>query len=52
MATVHQISLREGRADYRNRFVRTRWFEAEPTYVLHWLNAFEDGEERTDRSRL
>ena len=22
-----------------------RWFEAEPCYVLHWLNAFEDGDE-------
>jgi carotenoid cleavage dioxygenase len=22
-----------------------RWFEAEPTYVLHWLNAWEDGDE-------
>ena len=22
-----------------------RWFEADPTYVLHWLNAYEDGEE-------
>ncbi|QUD88799.1 carotenoid oxygenase family protein [Phenylobacterium montanum] len=22
-----------------------RWFEAEPTYVLHWLNAYEDGTE-------
>jgi carotenoid cleavage dioxygenase-like enzyme len=22
-----------------------RWFEAEPSYVLHWLNAFEDGDE-------
>ena len=21
------------------------WFEAEPTYVLHWLNAFEEGDE-------
>lgn len=21
-----------------------RWFEFEPTYVLHWLNAFEDGD--------
>lgn len=20
-----------------------RWFEANPTYVLHWINAFEDG---------
>jgi carotenoid cleavage dioxygenase-like enzyme len=22
-----------------------RWFEASPTYVLHWLNAYEDGDE-------
>jgi len=22
-----------------------RWFNAEPTYVLHWTNAWEDGEE-------
>ena len=22
-----------------------KWFEAEPTYVLHWLNAWEDGDE-------
>lgn len=22
-----------------------RWFEASPTYVLHWLNAWEDGDE-------
>ena len=22
-----------------------RWFEADPTYVLHWVNAFEDGDE-------
>ncbi len=22
-----------------------RWFEAEPTYTLHWLNAYEDGDE-------
>jgi carotenoid cleavage dioxygenase-like enzyme len=21
------------------------WFEADPTYVLHWINAFEDGDE-------
>jgi carotenoid cleavage dioxygenase-like enzyme len=21
------------------------WFEAEPTYVLHWMNAYEDGDE-------
>jgi carotenoid cleavage dioxygenase-like enzyme len=22
-----------------------RWFEADPTYVLHWANAYEDGDE-------
>jgi len=22
-----------------------RWFEAQPTYVLHWINAYEDGDE-------
>ncbi|MFO7252939.1 MAG: carotenoid oxygenase family protein [Actinomycetes bacterium] len=22
-----------------------RWFEATPTYVLHWINAYEDGDE-------
>ncbi|MFT7601549.1 MAG: carotenoid cleavage dioxygenase-like enzyme [Acidimicrobiales bacterium] len=22
-----------------------RWFEADPTFVLHWTNAFEDGDE-------
>ncbi len=22
-----------------------RWFEAAPTFVLHWINAFEDGDE-------
>ncbi len=22
-----------------------RWFEAAPTYVLHWVNAYEDGDE-------
>src|SRR6185312_3720357 len=22
-----------------------RWFDAEPTYVLHWTNAYEDGDE-------
>lgn len=24
---------------------QVRWFEAEPTYVLHWNNAYEDGDE-------
>jgi carotenoid cleavage dioxygenase-like enzyme len=24
---------------------QVRWFEAQPTYVLHWINAFEQGNE-------
>jgi len=24
---------------------QVRWFEAEPTYVLHWVNAYEQGDE-------
>ena len=22
-----------------------RWFDADPTFVLHWINAYEDGDE-------
>ena len=29
----------------RGRSEDVRWFEAEPTYVLHFVNAFEDGDE-------
>ena len=29
-----------------------RWFEAEPTFVLHWTNAYEDGDERRPRRLL
>ena len=29
-----------------------RWFEADPTYVLHWINAFEDGDEVVRRRVL
>ena len=25
--------------------VDIKWFEAQPTYVLHWMNAYEDGDE-------
>ncbi|MEO3786839.1 carotenoid oxygenase family protein [Actinocorallia sp. B10E7] len=24
---------------------KIQWFEADPTYVLHWVNAYEDGDE-------
>lgn len=33
------ILPRRGTAD------QVRWFEADPTYVLHWNNAYEDGDE-------
>ena len=29
----------------RHGDAKVRWFEAEPTYVLHWINAFERGDE-------
>ena len=48
---IHAVRLHEG---LPSRFALVpraegggpiRWFEAAPTYVLHWLNAFEDGDE-------
>jgi carotenoid cleavage dioxygenase len=39
LPTRFAIVPRRGRAD------DVRWFEAEPTYVLHWINAYEDGDE-------
>jgi carotenoid cleavage dioxygenase-like enzyme len=29
----------------RGTTAEIRWFEADPTYVLHWTNAYEDGDE-------
>lgn len=39
MRSRFAIVPRRGTAD------DVRWFEAEPTYVLHFLNAYEDGDE-------
>jgi carotenoid cleavage dioxygenase len=46
---IHAVRLHEG---LPSRFAilpreggTPRWFEAAPTYVLHWLNAYEDGDE-------
>jgi carotenoid cleavage dioxygenase len=46
---IHAVRLHEG---VPSRFAivprnggEVRWFEAKPTYVLHWLNAYEDGDE-------
>ncbi|HEX7760246.1 MAG TPA: carotenoid oxygenase family protein [Caulobacteraceae bacterium] len=48
---IHAARLHEGvpsRFALVPRHGRTqdiRWFEAAPTYVLHWLNAYEEGDE-------
>ena len=48
---LHAVRLHEGvpsRFALVPRHGKTediRWFEAAPTYVLHWLNAFEEGDE-------
>jgi carotenoid cleavage dioxygenase len=48
---IHAVRLHEGvptRFAIVPRHGRTediRWFEATPTYVLHWLNAYEDGDD-------
>jgi len=48
---IHAVRLHEGipsRFAIIPRHGQTsdvRWFEATPTYVLHWLNAYEEGEE-------
>ena len=39
MPTRFAIIPRRGNAE------EVRWFEADPTYVLHWINAYEDGDE-------
>ncbi|MBI3677430.1 MAG: carotenoid oxygenase family protein [Proteobacteria bacterium] len=47
---IHAVRLHEG---LPSRFAlvprrgdgEIRWFEAAPTYVLHWVNAYEDGNE-------
>jgi carotenoid cleavage dioxygenase-like enzyme len=39
LPTRFAILPRRGRSD------EIRWFEAAPTFVLHWINAYEDGDE-------
>jgi carotenoid cleavage dioxygenase len=46
---IHAVRLHDG---LPSRFAivprhggEIRWFEAEPTYVLHWVNAYEEGHE-------
>jgi carotenoid cleavage dioxygenase-like enzyme len=46
---IHAVRLHEGLPSRFGLIPRqggeARWFEAAPTYVLHWLNAYEEGDE-------
>ncbi|MFN8644216.1 MAG: carotenoid oxygenase family protein [Candidatus Binatia bacterium] len=39
------LPTRFGILPRRGSAADVRWFEAAPTYVLHWINAYEDGDE-------
>ncbi|MFD9736541.1 carotenoid oxygenase family protein [Umezawaea sp. NPDC059074] len=39
------LPLRLGVVPRRGGNADVRWFEADPTYVLHWTNAYEEGDE-------
>jgi carotenoid cleavage dioxygenase-like enzyme len=39
------LPMRLGVIPRRGGSGEVRWFEAAPTYVLHWVNAYEDGNE-------
>jgi carotenoid cleavage dioxygenase len=41
----HRMPSRFGILPRRGGSDSVRWFEAQPTYVLHWINAFEEGDE-------
>jgi carotenoid cleavage dioxygenase len=45
---IHAVRLHEGLPSRFGLIPRqggqVRWFEAAPTYVLHWLNAYDDGD--------
>jgi carotenoid cleavage dioxygenase len=40
-----ELPTRFGIIPRRGQSADVRWFEAEPTYVLHWINAYEAGDE-------
>lgn len=40
-----ELPLRLGVIPRRGASSDVQWFEAESTYVLHWVNAYEDGDE-------
>lgn len=39
-----ELPTRFGIVPRRGRTEEIRWFEAAPTFVLHWINAYEDGD--------
>jgi carotenoid cleavage dioxygenase-like enzyme len=49
--SIHAVRMHEGLPSRfaivprHGRGGEIRWFEAAPTYVLHWLNAYEEGDE-------
>ncbi len=47
---VHAVRMHDAPSRFavvprRGTAAEARWFEADPTYVLHWTNAYEDGDE-------
>ena len=40
-----ELPLRIGVVPRRGGNAQVQWFEADPTYVLHWVNAYEEGRE-------
>ncbi len=40
-----ELPTRIGIVPRRGTNADIRWFDADPTYVLHWINAYEDGDE-------
>jgi carotenoid cleavage dioxygenase-like enzyme len=44
-ARLHDLPSRFALVPRRGRAGGIRWFEASPTYVLHWVNAREEGDE-------
>jgi carotenoid cleavage dioxygenase-like enzyme len=40
-----EIPTRFGVIPRRGKTEDIRWFEADPTFVLHWMNAYEEGDE-------
>jgi carotenoid cleavage dioxygenase-like enzyme len=45
LARMHKLPSRFGIIPRYGKPEDVRWFEAAPTYVLHFLNAYEDGDE-------